>query len=143
MSEHFVWGIKDSFLQYVNALPDGSITASNGAILTPKNVFHFPLTTSTSDKFESSGEISIHGHHGMLDVTFHHLTVTLEQDKAVISVQVKGRSMKIARGHVIHHTPEEIVISTQVTTMGSELLGGVYQAGTDMDPLTIHLNSEG
>jgi hypothetical protein len=134
------WGVKESFRAYIDGLPDGEVAVTNGASHELDGRFTWPLVAADGGVFRAAGEVRLGGHGGMLAVSLSELRVTVEGDTAVIAVG--GEPVRIARGTVTTNTDRGLLIETTVTTMGSELLGGVYPVGTALDHLEIDVDSD-
>src|SRR5512134_1772276 len=66
------WGIKRSFVDYIASLPDGSVSATDGATVSGTSLFCFSPETSDYDVARGTGvlrfrgDVRLAGHHGML-----------------------------------------------------------------------------
>src|SRR5699024_7688852 len=65
------WGIHDQFRDYIERLPDGAVTAQDGAQLLETGKAFFPLDTqlTTENVLCCVGSLQFTGHHGMLAVS--------------------------------------------------------------------------
>jgi hypothetical protein len=147
------WGIKSSFVKYVDSSPDGERTAEGVGESSGEDapVFEFPCADVVSGPeaemvLEFSGSLRFRAHRGMLDVNFAAPTVSFQNGFAEIRVLdgsgEQGRRMTIAKFAAEAPKLDAGSISIQssevfLTTLGSQLLGDVYPARTLLDPLVI------
>lgn len=133
------WGLKESFIAYLEALPDGLIEERNGAVRR-HDVFVLPGRHQVGENsFEFEGTVHFYGHHGALDVTLDEFTLERTGNRAVVSAKVSGVRIPIARlmdvetgdGTILHSK------SVRLTDDGAAVLGGVYTPGALLAPLTI------
>jgi hypothetical protein len=70
-----IWHLKPSFIDYVTALPDGAITADEGAVRATDGSFRFPISqddrpSDDSDgRLEYAGRVTFVGYSGLLRVS--------------------------------------------------------------------------
>lgn len=86
------WGIKDSFLGYLESLPDCRIATNEGAVREGSGgAFRFPYVrrTELNDggyRLEFNGDVRIQAHGGMLLVIFMAPWLTIRPEGAELSV---------------------------------------------------------
>lgn len=133
------WAIKPSFVAYVEALPDGGVELEDGVTRTEEGAFVFPGVVGTDLAFR--GAVRFHGHAGVLDVTIADPRVEPTGSTADLTIALgngNGR-VRFATVGVLTRTAVGILSSADVsaTDDGAYVLGGVYQAGTALDPFTV------
>lgn len=146
------WGIKRSFIDYINSLPDGSVSATNGATVAEPSLFCFSPESSDYDVERGTGvlrfrgDVRLAGHHGMLLVRLLDPWITFTGGSGVLSISTgEGQDRtavgfltpskpRVAGGSLVWE-PVDVVISPE----GSELFDGQYAAGQPMDPLFIRV----
>lgn len=128
-----VWGVRESFLRYVEAV-GGAVEVITPATRTAEGPVRFPLVRETPELAEYSGGLSFHAHHGALRVSF--CDPRLERpdadaDAALLSVIDASAE-----------PPARIVLATIDQTGGVALAdGGLaifdfhYPAETVLDPI--------
>jgi hypothetical protein len=133
------WGVKESFIAYLEALPDGLIEERNGAARR-EDVFVLPGQRVDEDGFRFIGTIHFYAHHGVLDVTLDEFRLERAGRRTVLSAEVSGVRIPIAElmnvgvgGDAVLHS--EFV---SLTDDGAAVLGGVYPPGAPLAPLMIH-----
>ncbi|WP_186329057.1 HtaA domain-containing protein [Arthrobacter sp. U41] len=148
------WGIKRSFVDYIASLPDGSVSATDGATVSETSLFCFSPELSDYDVERGTGvlrfrgDVRLAGHHGMLLVRLLDPWVTFSSGSGVLSISTgaDGGQDRTAVGFLSPSTPRatggflvwdhvEVVVSPD----GSELFDGQYAAGQPMDPLVIRV----
>ncbi len=130
------WGIRRSFVQYVETLPDGVVAVGDDVqrrdgTFVLRGRLQGPLA-------EFAGAIRFSGHRGVLDVTLDGMTVRGIGARAAVWTSVAGEPVQLA---VMGDTREEggalRADEVTLTADGAALLGGVYHAGAALAPLTI------
>jgi hypothetical protein len=148
------WGIKRSFIDYINSLPDGSVSATDGATVAESFLFCFSPESSDYDVARGTGvlrfrgDVRLAGHHGMLLVRLLDPWITFTSGSGVLSISngdgggqdrtvvafLSPSKPRHADGSLVwEHV--DVVISPE----GSELFDGQYAAGQPMDPLFIRV----
>lgn len=132
------WGVKESFVAYIEALPDGLIEARNGAARR-EDVFVLSGQRMDDDSFRFIGTIHFYGHHGVLDVTLDEFRLESSARRLVLSAEVSGVRIPIAELTNVAADGGAILDSDSVTLTddGAAVLGGVYPPGASLAPLTI------
>ena len=148
------WGIKRSFIDYIGSLPDGSVSAADGATVLESGLFCFAAAASDYDAARGTGvlrflgDVRLSGHHGMLLVRLLDPWITFSGGSGVLSISTGdgGGQDRTTVGFVRAAAPvhvegslvwehADVVISPE----GSELFDGQYAAGQPMDPLFIRV----
>jgi hypothetical protein len=150
-SHDLVWGVKDTFIEYVSSLSDGVISPFGGAEEFPQaghNEWVFPFTRQEADdstlRVEFGGELRFRGHHGMLLVILMTPWLTFSGDEATLSVvdvaawpDMTQRQV-IARGHVSWGSDTtgntDVSVTLSLTEDAVELFNEVYAPGTALAP---------
>jgi hypothetical protein len=133
------WGLKGSFIGYLRALPDGLIEERNGAARRG-DAFVLPgRQQSGEDSFSFRGSIHFYGHHGVLDVTLDEFLLERTGTRSVVSAEVSGVRIPIAKLTDMEASDGTVLHSESVTLTddGAAVLGGVYPPGILLAPLTI------
>ncbi|MEC5190880.1 MULTISPECIES: HtaA domain-containing protein [unclassified Arthrobacter] len=148
------WGIKRSFVDYITSLPDGSVSATDGATVSDCSLFSFSPEASDYDFARGAGvlrfrgDVRLAGHHGMLLVRLLDPWITFTGGSGVLSISTGGggRHDRATVGFLAPSVPRvdagswvwdnvDVVVSPE----GSELFDGQYAAGQPMDPLFIRV----
>jgi hypothetical protein len=148
------WGIKRSFVDYIASLPDGSVSATDGATVSGTTLFCFSPETSDYDVARGTGvlrfrgDVRLAGHHGMLLVRLLDPWVTFSSGSGVLTISTgdDGGQDRTAVGFLSPSKPRgaggflvwdhvDVVVSPD----GSDLFDGQYAAGQPMDPLGIRV----
>lgn len=139
-SAELEWGIRQSFIAYVERLPDGVIQASDGAVRVG-DVFLLPGRRLSPDAWEFEGVLHFSGYAGVLDVTLEAIRIDGDQ----LSAEVAGTRIPMAllagQSALIDANTDAGVVrfdAVALTGDGAAVLGGVYPANAPADPVTIH-----
>ncbi|PRI10266.1 HtaA domain-containing protein [Leucobacter massiliensis] len=158
-----VWGVKESFRSYISgSIANGSWETSDGAEYeTP--AFSFTGASGEIDPETGTGSVSfagtVHftGHEGVLDLTLANPTVEFEGD-GTAALLLDARSTDV-EGEVTVDAEQEWVgevtvadplapqggalrlsdLPTSLTNSGAKAFAGFYEAGAELDPLTLSL----
>lgn len=148
------WGIKRSFINYISRLPDGAVTAQEGAGIIEGSFFRFepdggsfdPSTDSDVLKFR--GQVRLSGHYGMLSLFIADPWIEFTDGSAVLSIVDVGgwpdRSKRIpllalpstrpvSDGSALVLPETRALLSPE----GAGIFNDQYQAGTEMDPVSM------
>jgi hypothetical protein len=138
MNSHLRWAIKAGFITYVSALPDGVVEVLDGATAAD-GAFVFPSADGVGG-LAFTGAVRFSGHHGVLDVTLANPRIETVDGGIVVTVAVGDERVRFATAESFLPAGIGVVTSRSAaaTDDGAFLLGGVYQAGTPLDPLQIH-----
>ena len=150
------WGIKRSFIDYITSLPDGSVSATEGATVAGSSLFCFSPESSDYDVARGTGvlrfrgDVRLAGHHGMLLVRLLDPWITFTAGSGVLSISTGdgGGQDRTAVAFLSPSQPRhdggslvwehvDVVVSPE----GSDLFDGQYAAGQPMDPLFIRVTS--
>lgn len=138
------WGIKRSFLNYVESLPDCMVTMDKGVVRNPQSgEFEFPLASredlNEGYRLEFGGDLRIKAHGGMLLVIFMDPWLTVTGSGVELSVIDLMHWPDTSRREVIGHSPNptgpEYPMVLAETAM--ETFNNVYQVGEALDPVRL------
>lgn len=153
------WGIKRSFIDYINGLPDASVSAVDGATVDEAGLFRFAPDSSDYDAARGTGilrfrgDVRLSGHHGMMFVRLLDPWIAFTGGRGILSISTgdavaqdrtavaslrAGRPSQAADGSLAWADVE-----VAITDEGSELFDGQYAAGQPMDPLFIRVAGQG
>lgn len=158
------WGIKRSFIDYIDSLPDGSVSATGGAAVLESGLFCFApddaggasdtdgagySAVRGSGTLRFRGDVRLAGHHGMLLVRLLDPWITFTGGTGVLSIGTGGGSQERSTlAFVRAAAPRELEgslvwahVDVVISPEGSELFDGQYAAGQPMDPLIIRVRS--
>lgn len=158
-----MWGVKESFRSYISgAIANGSWEPSAGATYETPN-FQWDGGTGEYDPetgigiVHFAGTVHFTGHDGVLDLTMANPTIEFEGDgKAALLLDVRSTD---AQGELAIDTTQEWVgeveapsqltvagskldtgaMPTVLTNSGAKAFAGFYEAGAELDPITVAL----
>ena len=152
------WGIKTSFIAYVQRMPDGRAWVGEGAVPVSENEFVFPPVEAgtrpagngATDRFWAfGGDIRFTGHFGMLFVRIAFPVLTLRDGRAELTVAGQSEEEPAERVPLVtlrleaEPAPEGIEMwsgtDVRLTEAGAALFNDVYQAGEAFEPLMLTL----
>jgi len=150
-----VWGIKSSFLRYLASLPDGGYQAGPGVTVTADGEFCFPPDARLAGPRHQAfrGEVRFSGHGAFLYVRIADPRVEFPADP--VGVEGDARLTVAGEGSARLHLADlslmrrsdasasspamrHLLFVPRLTAAGAEVFGGVYPAGTPLDPLIAH-----
>ncbi|SFU01275.1 Htaa protein [Geodermatophilus amargosae] len=150
------WGIKGSFLEYVQRMPDGKGWLGDGAVAVGTNEILFPPERTgwrpspdgVPDRFWAfRGDVRFSGHHGMLFVRLAFPVLTLRGEHAELTVtpledtESAERLTLVTLSLAQQPSLEGIEIwhgtDVRLTGTGAELFNDVYPLGAEFEPLTV------
>lgn len=150
------WGIKRSFIAYISALPDGSVSAADGATAVRPGLFCFAPEGSDYDAalgtgvLRFRGDVRLEGHHGMLFVRLLDPWIAFTGGRGVLSISTGGGAGqdRTSVGFVHASVPREAQgclvwddVEVVISPEGAELFDGQYAAQQPMDPLSIRVEA--
>lgn len=158
------WGVKESFRAYISgSIANGEWETSDGAAYETPD-FHWTGGTGSFDPETGTGSVSfagaVHftGHDGVLDLVLANPTIAFEDDGgAALLLDAKSNDME---GDVAVDTEQEwvgeIVTGTELepaegalaiedapttlTDSGAKAFAGFYEAGIDLDPVSVTID---
>ncbi|NKI42960.1 HtaA domain-containing protein [Streptomyces physcomitrii] len=151
------WGVRRTFREYVTGeVTKGRWTLSGGA-QDGGALFRFPSGKGTyraeSGKAQGpyldadfEGSLRFTGRHG-LDLTLRHLAVRVEDGKGTLYADTEDAGKAEKQQPLVTFAAGELAakdglatlteVPTKLTAEGAKAFGGVYRAGTAMDPLSL------
>lgn len=148
------WGIKRSFLRYLESLPDCAIATNDGATRDGESgEFCFPFMAKTeldenSYRLEFSGDARIKAHGGMLLVIFMNPWLTFTESSVEFSVVDLMAWPDTSQREVLGVSPlgastePEASVATEfplrLAESAVETFNNVYQAGEPLEPVKLH-----
>ncbi|WP_372968399.1 HtaA domain-containing protein [Microbacterium sp.] len=144
----FAWSVKDSFLQYIRSMPDGSIRWGEGASVTRDGQFYFPLTsvsrTPAGLDLQFGGEVRFIAHRGLLAVTLGSPLIRVTRDTAILINGIDGARDELCQIDLPAQTHDDDVLMwldapANLTAAGSEMFAGTYAVNEVMAPVTIRI----
>lgn len=126
-----VWGIKGSLLRYVRGMADGVVATDGGATESPAG-FTFP-----GDGLRFTGSVTLTGHDGMMHVVL--ADPALVESASGWTVEIADPDDPGTRLPFAAVTSFDGIDGTGValTAAGADLFFGPYEAGTELDDLTV------
>lgn len=144
-----VWGVRESFVEYILSMPDGRIILGGNCAPTDTGKFAFPYLGRRNSgretiRLQFGGSVEFFAHFGMLSVTFSNPMLELAAEGSTVSVESDGRSVLIASvelPEMTHYGGMAIwnEAGVSLTDHGSALFGGTYPPGTPLDPLSLRI----
>jgi len=150
------WGIKASFLEYLQRMPDGKGLLGDGAVPVGTNEILFPpehtgwrpSPDGVPDRFWAfHGDVRFSGHFGMLFVRVAFPALTLRGELAELTVAPLEDTEGAERLTLVtlrlaqQPSPEGIEIwrgtDVRLTETGAGLFNDVYPPGEEFEPLTV------
>ncbi|MBD0675302.1 HtaA domain-containing protein [Streptomyces sp. CBMA156] len=153
------WGVKASFRNYLNGpgSQGGAIELTGGATANADGTFHFGLANATYDlgthvlSSSFTGGVHFTAHHGALDVALSDLRITTSGTSGTLTADTASKesmgATEITRRDdvplvtftVARDTTTGVPAAAKLTEQGAQAFAGFYQAGADMDPLSLLL----
>jgi hypothetical protein len=132
------WGVRASFLAYIEGLPDGVIDVAGDAERAD-GVFRFPGRGTGQHEYAFDGRLHFFAHQGVLDVTLDRIRVEGHGAGGMLTAETAGMRLGIAALANIESGGDVPFRSDRVTLTddGAALLGGVYSPGAPAAPLII------
>jgi len=130
------WGVHGPFRDYVQRMPDGQMTARDGAEKLATGETFFPLDSVTSDELRFTGTLEFIGHHGMLAVVIQQPWLQRQGGQwhlTIVDPFEPGARMPF----VVVDFDDETTGTTRLTEAGTDLFMGNYPENTLFDPVRI------
>ncbi|MGW3915189.1 HtaA domain-containing protein [Streptomyces sp. NPDC005070] len=148
------WGVRRTFREYVTGpVADGRWTPASGA-RDGGALFRFPAGEGTYDRKKHvlkagfDGTLRFTGRHG-LDLRLGGLRVTVADGRGtlyadVTSADLTGKKVPLVTFAAKSLTPKDGLLQlaevpSELTARGAKAFGGMYRAGTRMDPVTLSI----
>jgi len=147
-SAGMAWALKSSFRRYLRTALGVEQTAAGAGHLADGRLY-FPIADSDSDieevtgSIHAEGEVTFHGHGGLIDLTLARPTVVLRGGAGIVSVIANGtptelvdiRLTEMARGDdTVAYT-----FDSRLRDAATHLFDDVYPPGTMFDDLEIRI----
>lgn len=149
------WGVRRTFREYVTGdIAEGRWTLTGGA-QDGGALFRFPTGKGTYDEKKHTldagfrGAVRFTGKNG-LDLRLSGLRATVEDGRGTLYADVASADFTGAKVPLVTFAPvaakaftpkdglvELTEVPAELTSRGAEALGGMYRAGTEMDPVTL------
>ncbi|MFF4971164.1 HtaA domain-containing protein [Streptomyces sp. NPDC001083] len=146
------WGVRRTFREYVTGdIADGKWTLTGGA-RDGGALFRFPAGEGTYGKKDRTlhaafaGAVRFTGDHG-LDLRLAGLRVTVEDGRGTLYADVTGTAFTGKRVPLVTFTAGDLApknglvqlaeAPARLSAPGAKAFGGMYRAGTAMDPVTL------
>ncbi|GAA3666110.1 hypothetical protein GCM10023081_01120 [Arthrobacter ginkgonis] len=144
------WRVKGSFVAYLTSMADGTCAISDGADVDATGLFRFPAAAAANPGPDAwtlrfGGTVRFSGHFGALAITVDRPAVELTPAGGSLSAATgKPDDRRIQLATLRPAAPARIgetllwpPLVPILTGEGSELFGGAYPPGLELDPLTI------
>lgn len=133
------WEVKDSFVAYVEGLPDGCVKAFDGAVRS-QGSFLFEGQQVAEGLFSFTGSVHFFGHMGLLDLTLTALRLRVASSEAVLTAEVGPSRVRVAEGKERQVSDDGSMLLDPVTLTGdgAALFGDVYAPGSLLSPVIVH-----
>ncbi|MET7777330.1 HtaA domain-containing protein [Streptomyces mirabilis] len=149
------WGVRRTFREYVTGdIAEGKWTLTDGA-QDGGALFRFPAGKGTYDQKKRTldatfeGAVRFTGKNG-LDLRLSGVRATVEDGRGTLYADVASVDLKAAKVPLVTFAPvaakdftpkaglvELTEVPAELTAQGARAFGGMYQAGTEMDPVTL------
>lgn len=148
------WGVRASFVQYVEGAGGGEITTSNGAGRAGDRFTwgtgSGTLAADGSGTVTFPGAVNLTAHGGAMDITLAKLTLTINADKTgtlaatVSSKDMQGNDASV-NGAIADLAFSSLdgnggVATVTLNADGAQAFAGFYEAGEQLDTLTINVS---
>jgi hypothetical protein len=149
------WGIKRSFIDYINSLPDASVSAVDGAGMDEAGLFRFAPDRWDYDADSGTGilrfrgDVRLSGHHGMMFIRLLDPWIAFTGGRGILSISTGDEAgqdrtaVAVLRTEAARRTADGSLtwanVEVVITDEGSGLFDGQYAAGQLMDPLFIRV----
>lgn len=144
------WAVKESFVQYVQSMPDGRILLREGAAVTNTRQFYFPFRSlDQSDGnfvLQFGGEARFLAHHGLMSVSICNPKINVGPDGACLSIEQGNEIVHLAHLNLPAVSVEEGInmwanVPVALTSAGAAVFADSYSAGETLAPLTVRAPS--
>ncbi|MFF2078638.1 HtaA domain-containing protein [Kitasatospora sp. NPDC058162] len=153
------WGVKASFRSYIEgqASQGAAVELTGGATRNADGTFRFGLAKATYDlgthalSSTFTGGVHFTAHHGALDVALSDLRITTSGTTGTLTADTASKesvgATEITRRDDVplvtfavgRDTTTGVPTAAKLTEQGARAFAGFYQAGADMDPLSLLL----
>ncbi|MET0886213.1 MAG: HtaA domain-containing protein [Mycetocola sp.] len=140
---NLVWGISESLIAYVEAVPDGIVTTC-GIVVRDAGEFHFPLASTDSTEsgvtceLRFEGEVSLFAHRGALSILLSDPQLTSAGHEGTLSVRsLEGSRIDIAHFGVVGALIDIPPTIPRLSESGSRFFEDNYPPGFAMGPFRL------
>ena len=144
------WAVKESLLNYIEGLPDGQVDVTEPAyrdsqeFVFPKSseVLDFDLEALTGD-LRFQGRVLLTGHWGAMRVELSEPLLKLNEGSGELLFSQLGlfdSSSHFSFATIELVSAQDLVFRVSLTQQGKTVLGGQYQAGETLSPLTLRVS---
>ncbi|NKX53094.1 HtaA domain-containing protein [Arthrobacter mobilis] len=154
--EGLTWGVKRSFVNYLTSLPDGDISAAEGASQVAPGLFNFLPGGGSFDPAAGTGvlrfrgDVRLSGHYGMMFVQIASPWIEFGPDGGTLTTAIgepdTEASERIALVAFDAAAPQLVAgslvwpaLETRLTREGSDVFNHQYGTNQPMDPLSIRV----
>ena len=151
-----MWPIKQSFLRYIAAMPDGRAILAGGAQVSDRDGVIFAAGNASNYSAATGegtvafvGEVGFHGHFGMLNIRIANPSLSVEGGMGTLLIAA-GADRRLALVEAaIDFTIDEAgshrwhARDVRLTGDGSDLFGGVYGVGEPFDAFVARVTGRG
>jgi len=136
------WAVKESFIDYIRRLDDGTIDVFDGCSL-DDGVFLFPGESERDGSMLFRGGVRFTGFAGMLDVRIVDPLVETAGAEGAFSALVGPPSiaarvtLAMLEGAPSRRSHQRWTASPRLTFEGARIFGDVYPVGTELAPLIV------
>jgi len=132
------WSMHSQFRDYIARLPDGAVSALDGAELLDTGEAFFPLDPqhTTDQKLCFTGTLQFSGHRGMLAVTVRQPWLEVVEETPVMTI-VDPFDRYLRMELVAVEMDADGRGETRLTEAGTDLFMGNYRADIAFDPVRI------
>lgn len=132
------WSIHSQFRDYIARLPDGAVSALDGAELLDTGEAFFPLDArhTTDQRLCFTGTLQFSGHRGMLAVTVRQPWLEMVEETSVMRI-VDPFDPNLRMELVAVDMDADGSGETRLTEAGTDLFMGNYRADIAFDPVRI------
>lgn len=143
------WGVKESFVAYVQNLHDGKIEVKDGADYLSSEQFYFPLKELKGNELQVlaifHGSVEFQAHFGLLSLSLKSPRLVIREGSADLAVSnqqggwdhLAQFTLSIRDDDNTSMTWESV--DATLTEAGSKFFGGPYSAGEGMSPMILRL----
>ncbi|MFD4423144.1 HtaA domain-containing protein [Agromyces sp. NPDC058484] len=129
-----IWPIKQSLIEYVRGMADGTAEAAHGAVATDQG-FEFPGSPEADLAFR--GTVTLTGHSGMLHLVFRDPALVRGDDGWVLTIaDPDDPAIRLPFARIASLTQEgggRRASGSALTADGADLFFGPYVEGTPVD----------
>lgn len=135
------WGIKDSFLDYLDRIGDAQIELRDGAATTSTGQFFFRFDSRDDHTLRFRGTVALHAHFGALELRLSDPQIELGGSTVVLTITGPERRLPLLdltwpQGVEEHGVEMWRDAPAVLTPDACHLFGGAYSGGEPFAPVT-------